>query len=226
MSSAYPAGASIDEAAVVTAIAQLYRADVDRELALRRRLDVTSWWAISLSLTISGLVLVDQRVSHVTLPVLMFVDFGFAVLEARRLAHPSYWSAHRRMSLLERDGAMLGQLATGTRAALVSTFETPPRGLDWRTAMGWRLRRSHLAILGSVLAIWVTKLYLQAGAWSFSSMVTEAHIDDLPGIVVCGVVGIVYAGLCLLAWVAGDPHRSGIGEPAGSVDGVGCARRQ
>ena len=223
MSRAPNAVAPVDEAALVTAVVQLYRADVDRELALRRRLDATSWWAISLSLTISGLVLADQRVSPVALLVLMLIDFGFVVLEARRLADPSYWAAHRRKSLLERDGALLGQLAAGTRAALVSTFETPPHGLDWRTAIGWRLRRNYLAILGAVLSIWVTRLYLQAGVWSFSSMVGEAHIHDVPGTVVCSLVGIVYAALCVLAWTASDPHRGGVGEQADSVDGAGHA---
>src|SRR5262245_26016074 len=68
----------------VNARIHLYRAEMGRLTTYRTRLDTTTSWAITSSALITTFALGNPQIPHETFLLLMFVNFFFLQLEARR----------------------------------------------------------------------------------------------------------------------------------------------
>ena len=153
-----------DDAAFHTAMAHLYRAEMHRMTIWRQRLDVTTNWAILLTMGITTLTLGSAQLPHFTM-VLGVALIGIAVtLEARRYRHlhHSTW----RINLMERGyfAAFLrgsAELApTGWRLVLADDLERPCLLLTPFHAARARLRRNYLLLFYFIAAVWITKLVI------------------------------------------------------------------
>src|ERR687888_2399475 len=85
---------------VLNALVHLYRAEVGRMTAYRARLDITTNWAITTSALVTTFALSSGDRTHAVLLFLMFLDYFFLHLEARRFS--AYEGSRRRVRLLER----------------------------------------------------------------------------------------------------------------------------
>jgi uncharacterized membrane protein len=221
------ANAIWEDPALFSAIGHLYRADVDRGTAYRRRMDTTTGWAINVSLVVGTYTLANQQVSHVAFLVLMLADLGFLHVETRRFAAHSYSTVRRRLLLLER--AFVAELATGSpppdfRHTLVDALVRQRMVPNYAGLIGWRLRRGYLWIFGGVLAGWLSKLsYLSDNA---IRSVNRAAVGSIPGWAVCLGVLAFYTGLVLLALAENHSHVTGDDGQRGDSDMLEVSRRQ
>jgi uncharacterized membrane protein len=146
------------------AIAHLDRGEMHRMTVWRQRLDVTSNWAILLTVALTTFTLGEAKVPHYTL-LLGLALIGISVLiEGRRYCH------------LHHSGWRVYLMEVGYFADLLHPSDTPP-AIDWRRLLAddlrrprlllsWfagmriRLRRNYLMILLFVTAAWMTKLFI------------------------------------------------------------------
>jgi len=148
-----------------TAMAHLYRGEMNRLTVWRQRLDVTSNWAIILATGLATFTLGHPDVPHYTL-LLGLALLGISILiEGRRYRHLHHckW----RVYLLE----------FGFFAEQLHPMHGPGTLPDWRrilaadlrhfhflistfTAVRVRLRRNYLLLVLFVTAAWLVKLYI------------------------------------------------------------------
>jgi uncharacterized membrane protein len=156
---AEPAGrASSDGSAFHTAMAHLYRAEMNRMTVWRQRLDVTSNWAVVLFTALTGFALGSPGASHAVL-LLGFAGLAVAiVLEARRYRHVH--ASQQRLLLLERGylvSLLHGDADPGWRTALAADLERPALRIGLLLAIGVRLRRNYLLLIYLLAVVWFTK---------------------------------------------------------------------
>jgi uncharacterized membrane protein len=196
----------------VNALIHLYRAEVGRMTTYRQRLDTTTNWGITSSALVTTFALGNTGISHAAFLFLMFVNFFFLVVEARRFR--VYEAARFRVLILERYfyPEVLGEPVPprwldSLLDSLKTPFTYPSVGL--LGAMGWRLRRNYLWIYLIVLITWLTKLNLADGPLSptqpVQDLLQRASIGSLPGGAVWFAIVVVYAALCAIALLA---HRT------------------
>jgi uncharacterized membrane protein len=157
-------GASKDPVGYHGAIVHLYRGEMNRMTVWRQRLDVTSNWAILLTVALITFTLGEPDVPHYTL-LLGLALIGISVLiEGRRYRHlhHSGW----RLYLIDQ-GYFAGLLhpsgrrpVAEWRRLLADDLRRPRFSLSWFTATRVRLRRNYLMIVFYVTAAWVTKIFI------------------------------------------------------------------
>jgi len=161
---ALDAPSSSEPAGFHTAIAHLYRGEMQRMTVWRQRLDVTSNWAILLTVALTTFTLGASDVPHYAL-LLGLALIGISVLiEGRRYSHLQHsgW----RLYLIEAGyyGGLLDPSGpspvSNWRQRLAHDLRYPKRELGWFTATRIRLRRNYLLIQYFVTAAWITKLFI------------------------------------------------------------------
>jgi uncharacterized membrane protein len=188
-----PAGRSAN---AINALIHLYRAEVGRMTSYRQRLDTTTNWGITSSALVTTFALGNNQISHAAFLFLMFINFFFLIVEARRFR--VYEAARFRVLILEHYfyPEVLGEPVPprwldSLLDSLKTPFSYPSVGV--LGAMGWRLRRNYLWIYLIVLVTWIGKLNLEHGPLDPNQPVVDllqrAAIGSLPGpVVVAGVL--------------------------------------
>jgi uncharacterized membrane protein len=190
----------------VNSLIHLYRAEMGRMTAYRARLDTTTNWAITTSALVTTFVLSSENQSHAASIFLMFLNYFFLHLEARRFS--AYEASRRRIRLLEHhfypeilgdqpDPAWVDRLIAALR---YPRYPTVPL----LVAISWRLRRVYLWIYAAVLLSWLSKLDLHG--FSAHDLVTRAAIGSVPGWLVSFGVLALYAWLIGVALWPGRRH--------------------
>jgi uncharacterized membrane protein len=141
----------------------LYRGEMNRMTVWRQRLDVTSNWAILLTVGLTTFTLGSPAVPHYTL-LLGLALIGISILiEARRYRHlhHSKWRLH----LIEVGyfGLFLNpskEAGFDWRGILDRDLRHPELLISWLTAVRARLRRNYLLLLYFVTGVWITKLFI------------------------------------------------------------------
>lgn len=146
-----------------TAMVHLYRGEMNRMTVWRERLDVTSNWAILLTVGLTTFTLGSVEVPHYIL-LLGLALIGISILiEARRYRHLHHikWRLH----LLEVG--YFGRLLDPSTepgfdwcGRLARDFKQPELLISWLTAIRARLRRNYLLLLYFVTGVWITKLFI------------------------------------------------------------------
>jgi uncharacterized membrane protein len=187
----------------VNGLIHLYRAEVGRMTTYRQRLDTTTNWSITSSALVTTFSLGNPAIPHEAFLFLMLINVFFLMVEARRFT--VYEAARYRVLLLEHYfyPELLGESSPRDwRRALLEALRTPysyPR-VGTLGAVGWRLRRNYLWIYAAVLLTWVAKLEIAGG--STTDLIADASIGQIPGILVWGVVIVVYTGLVSIGVLA------------------------
>lgn len=155
-------------AAFSTAMVHLYRGEMHRLTAWRQRLDVTSNWAILLTMAITTFTLGSGAVPHFVLLLGLAVVAISIIIEARRYRHlhHSEWRVH----LIER-GMYTSLLrlespteSTGWREMLAADLENPRLLISLFCSARIRLRRNYLPLVYFTTAVWITKLFVHPGS--------------------------------------------------------------
>lgn len=189
----------------VNAIIHLHRAEMGRLTAYRVRLDTTTSWAITSSALVTTFALGDTQVPHPAFLFLMFINYFFLQLEARRFR--AYEASRYRVQVIERSfyREMLSDQPPDPAWTnqLVEAVENPWITVNRLGALGWRLRRNYLWIYAGVLITWVGKLFITPRPpETLLEVVPRAAIGPIPGWLVWAVVLLVYASLTVLAFGA------------------------
>ena len=205
----------------VNALIHLYRADVGRMTTYRVRLDTTTNWALTSSALVATFALGNPEVTHLAFLFLMFLNYFFLYLEARRFR--AYESSRQRVEFLERNfyGELLGhQSDQGWAEALMAKLRGPAPSVNRLGALGWRLRRNYLWIYAAVLGAWLIKLETPSGpSLDLNAVVGRAAIGSIPGWLVCAVVAAFYLWLVTLSTAAPRNYPMGDDETYGAQDG-------
>jgi uncharacterized membrane protein len=146
-----------------TAMVHLYRGEMNRLTVWRQRLDVTSNWAILLTVGLTTFTLGSVEVPHYIL-LLGLALIGISILiEARRYRHlhHSKWRLH----LMEVGyfGRLLDpstDVGFDWRGHLANDLRRSQLLISWLTATRARLRRNYLLLLYFVTGVWITKLFI------------------------------------------------------------------
>lgn len=147
-----------------TAMVHLYRGEMNRLTVWRQRLDVTSNWAILLSVGLTTFTLGSPQVPHYTLLLGLGLVGISIILEGRRYRHlhHSKWRAYVMecgyFAELLRGHAP--ENLAGWRSALAEDLRHPHYLLSAFTCMRARLRRNYLLLFYFITAVWVTKLFI------------------------------------------------------------------
>lgn len=175
----------------ITALMHYYRAEVQRSLAWRERLDRTTNWAVGASAAFLGFGFSHPEVPHTFLP------FGFAIVyillfvESRR--YRFYDAYEYRVRLLHQNfiyhiltGGILAEdpeVEGGTfwRAELASDLRYPQYKMDMRYALGRRLHANYNYLFAVLLAGWLLKIKLHpVAATSWEQFLDQAAIGFFP----------------------------------------------
>jgi uncharacterized membrane protein len=196
----------------ITALIHLYRAEASGITSSRQRLDTTTSWAITSSALVTTFTLGNGQISHAAILFLIFLNFFFLQVEARRFC--AYEVGRYRVLLLERwfYAEILGETVDPhwTRA-LIRALRTHYPRVSFAGALGWRLRRNYLWMYLTVLLVWVGKLALSGGPMADMrvDLAERATVGSISGVVVWAVVTVFYVWLILLAMLAKRLHPEG-----------------
>lgn len=188
----------------ITALIHLYRAEASGMTASRQRLDTTTSWAITSSALVTTFTLGNGQISHAAVLFLIFLNFFFLQVEARRFC--ALEAGRYRVLLLERwfYAEILGETVDPHWVpSLIRSLRTPYPRVSFAGALGWRLRRNYLWMYLTVLLVWVGKLALSGPMANLRVDLAErASVGSIPGALVWAVVTVFYVWLILLAMLA------------------------
>ena len=198
---ATPATKSARASNTLNALVHLYRGELGRMTAYRARLDTSTNWAITTSALVTSFTLGSSDRSHAAFLFLMFLDYFFLHLEAKRFQ--AFEASRYLVQLMERAfyPEVLGEdVDPGWTDRLIKVLRGPGLKVNYRGALGWRLRRNFLWIYAAVLLAWLSKL--DVPGLSISALVSRAGVGSVPGWLVCLGVAALYAWLVFVAATA------------------------
>ena len=189
-------------AAELGALAHLYRGEVYRSTIWRTRLDATTNWAvaslgIALSVTFSS-----REASPVPLLLVGLLVIVFLTFEAQRYRYFNVWRARARWMEKHMYAPMLrGEVllnGDGWQNTLADDYMRPHHHITMVTALGRRLRRSYVWILGIQSCAYYGKVAIHPTPLQSTAQLFErAAVGPIPGEIV------VLAGVFFnLGWIA------------------------
>jgi len=174
----------------VTTLVHYYRAEVQRSLAWRERLDRTTNWAVGATAAFLGF-----GFSHPEFPHVFFL-FGVAIVyillyvESRR--YRFYDAYEYRVRLLHQHfiyGALTGDFNLDQGrfwvAELASDLRYPQYKMGLRHAIGRRLRANYIYLFAVLLSGWLFKIKIHPEpSHNWEKFLEQAAIGGIPGWVI------------------------------------------
>ena len=192
-------------AELVNVFAHYYRAEMQRAISWRDRLDRTTNWAIAGAAGILSVSLNQPEKHHGLLLFGMALVFLLLVIESRRYR---FFDVYRRGVRIFETGYYAQILDPASPvpqewlAQLGENIRAPRITLTLKEAMAHRLRRNYCWIFLILLAAWLLKV---AGSVAFLQIVAkpsdlhlQAEIGWTPGWAVFAFVSIFYATLAYI----------------------------
>ena len=197
---------------MITALAHYYRAEVQRSLAWRERLDLTTNWAVGATAAFLGF-----GFSHTEFPHGFFL-FGLAIIyillyvESRR--YRFYDAYEYRVRLLHQHfvyGVLTEKVDLSPEsfwvAELASDLKHPQYKMDRLHALGRRLHANYIYLFAVLLCGWLYKIMIHPEPTvSWSQFVDQAAIGALPGWLVLLCLFLFVLHLLALAWLGYKPQ--------------------
>lgn len=178
----------------------LYRGAQSRTLKWRDRLDRTVNWSVIVVASLLTWTFSSPDRPHSVLLLGVVVTTVFLWIEARRYLFFDVWRSQVR--ILEENLFAHALEPTeveeeGWRRRLSADLRRPAFKITIVEALGRRLRRVYLALLGVLLVAWLLRLVTQSR--TAAEVLDRAGIWTVPGWGVIGAVGAFYALLLGLA---------------------------
>ncbi|GAB7093494.1 hypothetical protein JCM30237_06460 [Halolamina litorea] len=193
------AGLLDEEMGPSSAMAHLYRGEVHRMKFWRERLDRTTRWAVIVVAALITWAFASPNNPHYVLLVGVVTIGVFLTMEARRYRGYEIWRT--RVRILQENvwsyglDPSLGVDDPEWREKLGRDYRTPTVKISAEEAIAHRLRRIYLPLSGVVLGAWL----LRVTAFTSEPLPASASIGMIPGVVVMGVVAVVYLGALFVA---------------------------
>jgi uncharacterized membrane protein len=188
-------------AAELGAIAHLYRGEVYRSTIWRTRLDATTNWAVaSLGLALS-VTFSSKDASPLPLLLVGLLAIVFLSFEARRYRYFNVWRARARWMekhfyapMLRGDGHTINN---GWQETLARDYIKPNHHISMATAVGRRLRRNYVWILGIQAVSYYGKIIIHPAPMEhMDQLLQRASVGPIPGELV-----LLVGGLFNLSWI-------------------------
>lgn len=196
----------LNRSEVITTLVHYYRAEVQRSLAWRERLDRTTNWAVGATAAFLGF-----GYSHPEFPHAFFL-FGTAILytlllvEARRFR---FYDAYEYRVRLLHQNFIYGVLAHGTlledpsfeidgvhwQAELASDLRYPQYKMGLAYALGARIAANYIYLFLILIAGWLTKIKLHPTLLDgWSGYLDRTAIGWIPGwmVIACMLLFVVH----------------------------------
>ena len=198
----------VDESTGLGSVAaHLYRGEMERTVEWRSRLDTTTNWAVTVMSAIVAYSF-SGEVSHAVILAGLIMGSVFLFIEARRYRDYDIWRS--RVRVLQENlfanalDPSQGVESDAWRAELSADYRDPEQKISYRGALGHRLRRVYLPLMGAMLLGWLFHL------WAFAPdepLLESAALPGISGTAVVGAVGIYCAVLLVLAIPIGTKER-------------------
>lgn len=193
-----------------SAMAHLYRGEMDRMTTWRQRLDQTTYWAVTLMAAILTWTFSSRSNPHYILLIGMVAVSVFLQIEARRYRGYDVWRS--RVRILQENlfsyalDPSQGIERENWRTALGEDLQNPSPKLSNIAAAAHRLRRVYFSLLSVLLLAWIGRITMYTPGESWPE---TAAIGVIPGLVVIVLVGLAYLGLIALLVLPGEHHVRG-----------------
>lgn len=189
---------------IITAMSHYYRAEVQRSLAWRERLDRTTNWAVAGSAAFLGFGFAHPEIHHSLFLFSFAIVYILLGVESRRYR---FYDAYEYRVRLLNEHFMYGILAEGDlnmdpddeisrfwRAEVASDLRYPQYKMGFRQALARRMRANYGYLFGILLLGWLVKIMIHPRpAGSLAGIVEHAAIGDIPGFVTL-VFMLLFAG--------------------------------
>ncbi|HOX26848.1 MAG TPA: DUF2270 domain-containing protein [Candidatus Krumholzibacteria bacterium] len=186
----------------ITAMAHLYRGELQRSLSWRLRLDTTTNWAIFTTAGILSFAFNRPEYAAQTLLAGMYANLLFLILEAQRFRFFDVF--HSRLRMIEENfyGPLLRRDLTSPMVdwglCVADDLFTPRFHLSLRQAIRSRLGRVYAPLFVALIAGWVLVVVLQrraAGENWFEILAIGRVPGWVPALLVVGL--FVYLLVCV-----------------------------
>lgn len=190
----------------LTALVHFYRGEMDRMNTWRRRLDVTTNWAIITTAAFISFGFGSPNISHFVFILATIFVLIFLFIEARRYKYYDLW--RWRVALVNEN--YFGPILSGHKPVMPDWSQKLGQDLQhsrfkitFGEAFGRRLRRNYSWIFVVLAGCWLTKISIHPELISnFWEIVDRAAVyDKVPGWVVIGVGILFNLGLIAVALI-------------------------
>jgi len=177
----------------ITTLAHYYRAEVQRSLAWRERLDRTTNWAVGATAAFLGFGFSHPEFPHAFFLFGLAIIYTLLLIEARRFR---FYDAYEYRVRLLHQNFIYGVLAHGTlsedpgfdsdgvhwQAELASDLRYPQYKMSVLYALGSRVAANYIYLFMILIAGWVMKIKLHPqNIDSWDDYLAQAAIGWLPG---------------------------------------------
>lgn len=200
-----PAGSKSDfTGEAQTALVHFYRGEMDRMNTWRKRLDVTTNWAIITTAAFISFGFGSPHISHFVFILATIFVLIFLFIEARRYKYYDLW--RWRVALVDEN--YFGPLLSGYkpimedwRDQLGSDLQHSRFKITFGEAFGRRLRRNYSWIFFILAGCWITKISIHPKPLgSVYDIVDRAAIYDLVSGWIVILIGVLFnLGLIVFA---------------------------
>ncbi|WP_027716503.1 DUF2270 domain-containing protein [Desulfuromonas sp. TF] len=208
-------GQPLSRGELITALMHYYRAEAQRSLSWRERLDRTTNWAVGATAAFLGFGFSHPEFTHT------FFIFGLAIIyillfvESRR--YRFYDAYEYRVRLLHQnliyrivsEGRMDFESDIFWRAELASDLRYPQYKMGLSDAIGRRLYANYIYLFAILLAGWLLKIKVHPeAATSWRQYLDQAAIGTFPGALTLAFIFLFAAHLVFLVRI-GRRRRGG-----------------
>jgi uncharacterized membrane protein len=208
-------GQPLSRGELITALMHYYRAEAQRSLSWRERLDRTTNWAVGATAAFLGFGFSHPEFTHT------FFIFGLAIIyillfvESRR--YRFYDAYEYRVRLLHQnliyhivsEGRMDFESDIFWRAELASDLRYPQYKMGLSDAIGRRLYANYVYLFAILLAGWLLKIKVHPeAATSWRQYLDQAAIGTFPGALTLAFIFLFAAHLVFLVRI-GRRRRGG-----------------
>lgn len=177
-----------------SALAHLYRGELHRMKLWRERLDRTTNWAVVSMAALLTWAFSQQSNPHYILLIGLLTIGAFLNIEARRYRAYDMWRSRART--LQRNVFAKGldtnqPVQKQWRKELGAAYDRPTFRISREEAIAHRLRRVYLPLFIVLGLAWVARIT----AFATDSWPTTAAVGPLSGLLITGVVGVLYVVL-------------------------------
>jgi uncharacterized membrane protein len=176
----------------ITALSHYYRAEVQRSLAWRERLDRTTNWAVAATAAFLGFGFSHPEVNHALYLFGLAIIYVLLFVESRRFR---YYDAYEYRIRLLNHHFIYGVLVEGTvpqefgfdetvywRAELASDLRYPQYKMARSTALGRRIYANYGYLFAILIIGWLFKIKLHpVPAETWRQFYDQAAIGFIPG---------------------------------------------
>lgn len=199
-------GRELDDPCYVNAMSHFYRGELGRIMVWRQRLDITTTWAITSTTTIITVAFSFYYIPHIIFFFNLVIVWMMLWIEARRYRFYDAFRGRVRMleshflvPVVSRNPRMLG----GDWQRLVcEDLILPTFKISKLEAVGRRLKRNYVFIIGIIMVAWLTKIFMHASppVESWSTFYQALGAGELPGWLVGSVLLVTIVTTTALTW--------------------------